>query len=284
MANINQLKEVIAESESVKLVTQALGELAALDLQNTRSEVLQNTIFFNELAEVYHQVRVVAARRQLLTKHTIATPKNGKTVSILLTSNAGFFGGLDNKITQNFIETTKQYPTDRVVVGKFGINYLKESNFNAQFQPILFAKDMPSPEELKRLVDASISYSRILLFHAKFVTTLHQEAEISDISQTGSEEEAKSSQFDYILEPELQKMLLFFENQMLTLLFKAIFLQSQLSKTAARMVSMYEAELNVEKQIGEERRSLLQAQRDRQNVLILETYAGLLNLLSYLDE
>ena len=79
-------------------------------------------------------------------------------------------------------------------------------------------------------------------------------------------------------------MLVFFENQLLTLLYKAIFLQSQLSKTAARMVSMYEAGLNVEKQIAAEKRELTKASRQRQNVLILETYAGIRNLLSYRKE
>lgn len=284
MSTINQLKEEVSESESIKLVTEALGELAAVQLQNTRSEVLQNTIFFNELADIYHQVRVVATRRQLLTKQTIATPKNGKTVSILLTSNKGFFGGLDNKITHTFMETTKQYPGDRIVVGRFGNHFLEEVKYPEKVTGIVFQSDMPTPAELKQLVDSSISYSRVLLFHAKFVTTLHQEAEISDISQTGTEEEVKSSQFDFIVEPQLQKMLLFFENQMLTLLFKAIFLQSQLSKTAARMVSMYEAEMNVEKQIQHQHVQLLQAQRQKQNMLILETYAGLINLLSYLEE
>lgn len=276
---INELKLNLEQSDSIKLVTQALGELAAMELKATRGEVLQNTNFFNEIATVYKHVKAVSNKHQLLNKKTsIVSQKNGKTVAVLLTSNQGFFGGLDNKLTETYIQTTKQFPTDRVVVGKFAHNLLEVNKYGETYEQIIFFKDMPTPQEIKELVTKTIDYSKVLIFHPKFITPLHQDIEISDISQS-QDAEIIESKLDYIVEPEIEKMLLFFEGQLLTSLFKAIFLQAQLSRTAARMISMYEAELNIEKQIVKEKRELNLAKQTRQNILILETYSGIRHLL-----
>lgn len=284
MPTINQLKDILEESKSLKLVTEALGELSAMELKSTRDDVEQNTIFFNEIAKIYQQVQTIASRNQLVNKKTVViNPKNSKTISILLTSNRSFYGGLDRALAELFISTSDQYPGDKLVIGNFGITYLLDSHFDHTFEKATFEGDLPTPIELQKLVDQTISYSRILLYHPKFITPLRQEPEISDITQ-GAEKTTDTATIDYILEPELDKMLGFFENQLLTLLFKAIFLQSRLSRTAARMISMYEAELNVEKEIMGERQELIKKTRDHQNILILETYAGLFNRVSYLDK
>lgn len=276
---INELKLRLEESDSIKLVTQALGELAAMELKGTRGEVLQNTNFFNEIATIYKDVKIVATKHQLLNKKApVLNPKNGKTIAVLLTSNQGFFGGLDNKLTETYINTTRQFPTDRLVVGKFAHNLLEANKYPEAYTQVIFVKDMPTPEELKQLVAKTIDYSKVLIFHPKFITPLHQDCEISDISQSQDQEVAESK-LDYIVEPEIDKMLLFFEGQLLTSLFKAIFLQAQLSRTAARMISMYEAELNIDKEITKEKRGLNLAKQTRQNILILETYSGIRHLL-----
>lgn len=276
MFTLNQLKSNLEESESVKTVAQTLGEIAALQLKLTRGDVSQNTLFFNEIAQVYHQLRVVSARRAFIFKKPLPqSAKNARAVSVLLTSNSHFYGGLDQNLTQAFIKTSGQYPTDRITIGKFASDYLKDVKFDKPYTPIIFADDKPSLAELSNLINQTFNYSKILIYHSKFVTVLKQEPEVSDISQTVDPNEVMQSEFDYIVEPELPKMLKFFEAQMLTLLYKAIFLESALSKTAARMISMYEAENNADKIVSDQKRELFRLERSIDNSRILETYAGI---------
>ncbi|KKQ78898.1 MAG: ATP synthase gamma chain, partial [Candidatus Daviesbacteria bacterium GW2011_GWA1_38_7] len=133
-------------------------------------------------------------------------------------------------------------------------------------------------EELKQIVDKTYPYSKVLFYHSKFVTVLKQENEISDISGANVEQQAGSGEFDYILEPDIDKMLYFFENQILTLLFKAIFLESRLSRTSARMVSMYSAENNADNVLRHQRLQLSKTLRSIQNKAILESFSANLSI------
>ncbi|KKQ66711.1 MAG: ATP synthase gamma chain [Candidatus Daviesbacteria bacterium GW2011_GWA2_38_24] len=278
MSTIQNLKSQIEDTEAIKLVAQALEEISAVQIRATRDLVKQNIAFFGEITNVYHAVKVVALRHKLLGEKTPLLEKNGKTISVLLTSNEHFYGGLDQELTQLFVEKTTTYPTDRLVIGKYGTNYLKNTAFPEPFDPIIIGKDFPTPEELKQIVDKTYPYSKVLFYHSKFVTVLKQENEISDISGANVEQQAGSGEFDYILEPDIDKMLYFFENQILTLLFKAIFLESRLSRTSARMVSMYSAENNADNVLRHQRLQLSKTLRSIQNKAILESFSANLSI------
>lgn len=281
MQTIKQLNAEIEDSESIKLVTQALGEIATLQLKSTRDLVLHTTSFFIEIELVYHMIKLVAERRRMLESHM--TQKIGKTICILISSNYHFNGNIDYEICQSFIKTTQNHPTDCIIVGKFAQEYFRDAGYNRPYQSMLFAADFPTADEIKQLVDKTHAYQKVLVYHSKFVSVLHQGIQISDISQSDAVLEASSTPIDYILEPELDKMLDFFESQIKISLLQAIFLESELSRTAARMIAMHDAETNAEKIIKEEQRELYKANRSIKNIQILETYAGVRNLLKNMN-
>ncbi len=267
-----KLKQDLAITTALELITESLGEVAAIQYKGTHERIAHNAFFFQEIARVYHDIKLVAAKRNIAGKQKAQSPKTNQTVSVLLTSNYQFYGNLDKQLSLYFIANTAKYPTDLAVVGSTGKNYLEGIGFGKKYEAFSFHTDIPTQVEINQLLDKIKPYSRILIYHSRFTTILDQEATITELSSAESETEARVKEIDFILEPELEKMLEFFETQILASRLDSIFLQAQLSRTTARMVGMDEAQLNAGKEIDNEKSELTREKKRLQNLRILETY------------
>lgn len=272
MAISKQLKEELETIESIKLITQALGDIATAQIKQRRESVELNIQYFHEILDLYHIVRGIA----LKTKEykDFQKKKNGKTVCILVTSNYKFNGNLDIELTNFFASNVIRTEADLVVLGKLGGELLEAHKFGKPFEKLVLTKDYPTLEELSRLVEKIQSYSRILVFHSKFVTLLNQEPAVTDITADGIEEVKAEKKIAYLLEPEVDKMIRFFEDQILLLLLQAIFLESEIARTAARMVSMNQAEEEAEKLLDSKDKEALKMRKNLVNLRIIESFAG----------
>lgn len=270
MPNLKQLKIKLEDSQSLKLITGSLSEVAAIQFKATRSRILHNQIFFTEVNKVYRLLKVASAKRRRL-QH-LPTPKNGRTVSLLMTSNYQLYGGIDAEVTAYFVKSIKDYPTDKWVIGSTGIDLYSVTTQDQAFKRVIFQRDLPTPNEIKAVVDGINPYSRILIYYPRFITVLEQSPQVFDFSQSQAENEALTSPFNYILEPELDKMLEFFEKQILGSSLQSILLQTQLSRTAARMIRMDQAEIKAEAVIKRERLDLTRTRKKLQNLRILENF------------
>lgn len=277
--NIREINELINLGGSLKLVAQTYGEIASLKMKKIRTEVEKNRLFFAEIAQVYRIVKLYAQQKGLIT----TKPK--QTLSLLLTSNQGFYGGIDALVTRYFIDSTAKFPTDRVVVGKTGREYLREISYPSPFQSLEFKKDLPNPQELASLIQIINDYRQVLVFYPQLATALVQKAAVIDItqsflSQTQNilEQAARHIQkeLDYfIFEPELPKILLFFDMQILNLLLQQTFFEAEVSRTASRLLAMDQAQREADKFIGDWKRLLSHIQKDQNNNHLLETFSSL---------
>lgn len=109
---------------------------------------------------------------------------------------------------------------------------------------------------------------------------MFQTPTFTDITQTSylkeGEEDEKNTKKLFIFEPELTKILDFFETQVMNLLLQQSFLESELSRTAARLVSMDQAQLNANKFILQQTMLLNKARKSESNTRLLETYASII--------
>ena len=80
---------------------------------------------------------------------------------------------------------------------------------------------------------------------------------------------------DYIFEPEFSQMLAFFEEHIKSLLFNRTMLETELSRTAARLMKMTGAEQSATEHIGEKKRELRKAIESLSNIRLLESFSGL---------
>lgn len=268
MQTIKQINRVLEESNSLKLITQAYSEIAALKLQKIRAGIERNRQFFQEVADVFQVVKAAAAKKGIFLP-----TRRGGTVSILLTSNDRFYGGLETKLTKFFIINSSKYKTDRIVIGKTAGEFLHSMNYAQIHQQVEFKNDLPQFNELKALIDHLSEYQQILVYYSRMQSVLIQNPRVVDIiPKTALIESVEGEQIlKYIFEPEVDKILNFFNSQIITLLLEQTFLESELSRTAARLISMDQAQVKADNLIRDQKTELAKSLRDLNNSRLLET-------------
>lgn len=269
MATISQINQTLDESLSLKLIAQAYSEIAAIKLQKIRASIERNRNFFQEITQVFRTVRVAASK-----KHLTPFVKNG-TISILITSNHRFYGSLEDKLIHFFITNSSEFSTERLVIGKTALDFLQSMKKPLTYKSVVFKNDLPALEELRNLVVNLMSYQQILVYYSRMQSVLVQEPHVVDILQKPPEHYLATTgrSFEYIFEPELEKIIQFFDRQIATLLFEQTFFESELARTASRLISMDQAQSNAEDLIKQQKRLLFVAKRSMDSARLLDTIA-----------
>ncbi len=261
MSKLKTLEFELDQYKTLQLVTGALGDIAGMHLKKIRTDIKHDQDYFEEVSQIYQLIKTIAS------KANVADPniklKNGKSIAVLITSNSGLYGGLDRDLCRYFVNQTENQPYDRIIIGKAAKDFFSALKNPATYLSVILKQDEPDVNELRDLVNKVKNYSRILFFHSKFVTLLNQEIAVSDLTKPAAKTSAKDNQFDYILEPEVRKMLSFFGTQLLDSMVHSLFLQAELSRTAARMISMDQAEVSTEDLVNKEKSLIIHEFKNR---------------------
>lgn len=262
---IREIDLLVEQTDSLKLIAQAYSEIANLKLQKIRQAVERNRLFFDEISKIYSLIRAYALKKQL----TLEKPK--KTLHILLTSNYRFYGNINLALINFFLRSTGGLNADRIIVGKGAIDYFKTTNILPNYKEMLMQTDLPESYELERLVKIISQYNQVLVFYSQLKTLLSQQPTFADITSLSI---PRSKDFThFIFEPELPKLLSFFDSSILTLLLEQTFLESELSRTASRFISMDQAEMEANKLIRDYLMVKNSTLRALLNTKVLENFA-----------
>lgn len=116
-----------------------------------------------------------------------------------------------------------------------------------------------------------------MVFYSKLKSLLVQQPTLTDISATSQKVIlGGKGATHFIFEPELPKILSFFDSQITTLLLDETFLESEVGRTASRFISMDQAETEANKFIKEYQMLKSYAQRNMQSNQLLESIASVL--------
>lgn len=268
---IKEVDQLLEESNSLKQITQSYSEIANQKIQRIRVELKRNRLFFEEISKVYSLVRAIAG------KTGVSVPKPKQRVCILQTSNFGFYGNINSSIIEFFIEQTKNLECDRIIVGKTGIEYFQSNKIFPSFTKVVLKNDHPNPNELNQFINIVKSYNQVLIFYSRLKSLLKQIPTFTDITETSQKiSMEKSSDIRFIFEPEISKILQFFDNQILVLLIEQAFLESEASRTASRFISMDQAETEANKFIKQYEGLKAYMERNMQSNQLLESISSIL--------
>ncbi|OGY27862.1 MAG: hypothetical protein A2802_02100 [Candidatus Woykebacteria bacterium RIFCSPHIGHO2_01_FULL_43_29] len=291
MANLKELQESIQLGESLKLLASANTDIAARKIKKVRTDVEQIRSFFTPLSELYHSVKSVAQ-----DKYQVKLPKNGKTLSILITSNYRFYGSLITDLVGYFTKESQNLPGDELVIGRTGVTQLESQKYSKKFQPLIFDADIPDKSEIDTLSSYIANYETILVFYSRFETILSQRPVSKDITETVKSSSEKLHQpgildfmfgnikaektSDFIFEPEVIEILSYFDSQVLKLLLEEIFLESELARIGARLVVMDQAQYNADAFLQNQRGKYRVELRQAQNKHLLESFLANRSLIA----
>lgn len=273
---IKEIDAAIEEGGSLKQIAQAYSEIANIKIKKIRADVLRNRVFFQEISQVY------ALIKQLALQKKISIVKQKRMVSIVLTSNYRFYGSINSDLLEFFANSTRKLTSDHIYLGKAAIEYFRAQPISANYREVFLKDDQPDANELLALANLLSGYNQVLVFYSTMKSLLVQVPTALDITAssllpetTKTNEKNNKAITRFIFEPELPKILQFFDSQIITLLLEGTFLESELSRTASRFISMDEAETEANKLIKQYQTSKAYAKRNMDNNTILENFAAM---------
>lgn len=273
---IREIDELIEQGNSLKQIAQAYSEIANQKIKRIRIEVERNRLFFEEILSVYNLIKELAAKK----KQASSKPK--KTISLILTSNYRFYGNINSDLIDFFVAQTQKIDTDKILIGKAAVDFFRASKVDNKYQEVILKGDQPNAQELNSLVSLIKDYNQVLVFYSKLKTLLVQQPQVTDIAASYKEppqsDQSKKENFRFIFEPQLSKILEFFDSQILILLLEATFLESEVSRTASRFISMDQAETEANKFIKQYEMLKAYTKRSLENNTILENFASMMSV------
>lgn len=274
MSIIAEKKEELQDVETAKFITSMLRDISAMKIKSIRGNFKRNNEFFTKISELYGLVKL--QQFKISSGKDAANKKIGSSaLFVAITSNKRFFGALNTKVMGDFLKNIdKNKKGDYLVVGETGKQFLDGTKYEKKCSYMSFEDDDPTSEELQKFLNKIQSYGRVFVFYPKFITVFKQGVSTLDISQAPDIKELEEEVESYIFEPELSDMTNFFEIQIRYLLFNRVILETELARTAARLMRMNEAESRATEMIEEKHVQLQKEISSLGNSRLLETFVG----------
>ncbi|OGG11422.1 hypothetical protein A2Z00_05560 [Candidatus Gottesmanbacteria bacterium RBG_13_45_10] len=273
MPTVSDLKVQLEDAITLSLISSAFTEASASGLQKIKGKFETNRQFYDEISHVYHLVRVSADRLRLDEKKKPIEPK---MLSVAMTSNQRFYGNLNINIMHGFLEETAKVKTDIMVVGLTGIEYMRSQTYPHPYEKMQFEKDNPNIDEVRVFLEKTTPYDQVLVYFPKFVSLINQIVGVIDITQAiNPKDQPLEEEIHILFEPEYDKILEFFRQQVRHLLIMHVLLEASLSRTSARLLTMSAAEERSAALIKQTKMQLRKIQLSISNARLLETFAGM---------
>ena len=278
MSLITDIKEQISDLTTFKHISSAFTEAAAVKLASIRRAFIRNDRFFNEITHIYNLVQINAQKLELPKEKKVET--SFKKLTVALTSNQRFFGNLNSEIMINFLLYANKNKTEKLVIGSTGQSYIRGANYKEIYQSMNFRSDLPNDVETETFLSIIKDYSVVTIYYPKFVSIIKQE--VGSIDITGkiplSPDVSKidlEQELNLIFEPELSKIVKFFDLEVRAILFKRVLLETDLARTAARLLSMSQAEERTDYEVKLKKSELRKVTKAITNAQLLETFSGI---------
>jgi ATP synthase F1 gamma subunit len=244
-------------------------------MQLVRKQFETNARFFAGIREVYGIVKAHGRDLPDAGRGEVLQRTRNRDIYIALTSNKRFYGTLNRDIMRSLVRVMGTASgSDFLVVGQTGAQYLESTGFHGTITRMEFVDDTPDPYEMQNILSLIDTYNRVFVVYPKFVNTFRQDIAMTDITQTPESTVESEMRADYIFEPEIPKMLAFFEAQVRRALFERVMIETELARAAARAMKMRDAKDRAGGLRGQYERSLRRELATLADLELMETFIG----------
>lgn len=232
-------KEEHAMGALVEL-TSVFEGIASMRIAQTKNQVLQSTKFFNDIWEIYSQLRVDGLFNFGREKNDVVLDKD---LYIIITAEGGFSGDIDQKLLRLMLETFDPEKHEIIVIGHHGATQLAQRG-------IAFKKYFKLPNKDKNINVAPIirevrQYRSTTMFYQEYVSLSQQEVKSIELSSAvkqrgdvSDDPEEVVSEETYIFEPSTYAVAAHLERSMAQIAVSQLILESKLAQYASRFRAM----------------------------------------------
>ena len=263
MANSKEIKTQIASISNTQKITSAMEKVAVSKMKKTQEKMLKGRPYRDRMLAVINHL----AEGQPEYKPTYMEERDPKKIAIIVvSSDKGLCGGLN----ANLLREVTRFAASEADSGRevsYSLIGTKAQSFFRSFGGNVISAteklgDEPSIEQLvgsmKILLDsfAEGNIDKVYLASNKFVNTMTQQPEVTQLLPLGkleeSEEKEGGPRWDYIYEPDDSRLLMdgLMERYIESLLYQAV-IENISCEQAAKMVAMKSATDNAGNLIDE---------------------------------
>lgn len=277
--------EIKAEEASVRSVvslTSALETLSSMQIAKTKNKVLISNQFFDEVWNIYKQIRVDVMFNY---GRSIDEKPINKELLILITAKGGLSGDIDNRLIRKFMEHYDETKNDVMVIGHHGALKLKQSHVD-----YMYYFDLPEHDYINvdPLMAITKKYAQSRIFYQNYISLSQQEIKEVDLSDVVSSKgrvadlstlgDDMVTEKTYIFEPSSYAVAAYLENSILRLTISQFIYDSRLAQVASRFKAMSAAKERSITNAGELHTEYNRAKRSQVDTRLKESMAGLKKL------
>ncbi|HYF96586.1 MAG TPA: F0F1 ATP synthase subunit gamma, partial [Patescibacteria group bacterium] len=241
MSKLNDIKKDTEAMATMIELTGVFEGIASMKISKVKNQVLQSTQFFNELWNIYSQLRVDSLFRYGRGQNE--TESIDKELIIIITSEGGFSGDIDQRLIHAMLKNYDAEKQDIIVIGHHGAIQLAQRG-------VSFKKYFKLPERDQNINVAPITkyisqYFNTVVYYQEYVSLMSQEvrqiAVNNAVAEIGSKTENLEnviSEENYIFEPSTYAVVMHLENSMMKIAISQLILQSKLAQYASRFRAM----------------------------------------------
>jgi F-type H+-transporting ATPase subunit gamma len=265
MPSTKEIRVKIKSVQNTRKITKAMEMVAASKMRKAQDRMRQARPYGDKIRNIVAHLALANPeyRHPFVVRH-----KEIRNVGlILVTTDKGLCGGLNTNIQRAVLQQVKQWEAAGVkfqatAIGNKGFGFLQRLNANLISHAVQLG-DKPHVERLigpvKVQLDAYAAGTLDALYiaYSRFINTMKQEPVIEQLLPLSaerfeqSEEEKRAYSWDYIYEPDPQRVI----DELMTRYVEALIYQSVAenlaSEQSARMVAMKAASDNAKKLIEE---------------------------------
>lgn len=236
------LEKEAGQVGTVSELTGIFESIASMRIGKIKDRVTKSEQFFAELWKIYTQLRVDPADR--------LTGKNGPkrdrpNVYLVLTSEGGLSGDIDQRIVRTVLENFDPKTTDLIIIGAHGATQFVQSK--TKIKRYFRLPDIDQAIDVSPIVDELLGYKNSTVWFQRYISLSVQEVGRIDLlgrvrSLGTGAEESKSGDIisprDYLFEPSVDDVVRYLESVMMEIALSQVILESRLAQYASRFTAM----------------------------------------------
>lgn len=274
--------EIKAEENSVRSVislTSALETLSSMQIAKTKNKVLISNQFFDEVWNIYKQIRVDALFN---FGRSVEQKLIDKELLILITAKGGLSGDIDQRLIRKFMERYDETRNDVLVIGRHGALKLRQAHVDYQYY-----FDLPEGDYINvdPLMDIVKKYTASRIFYQNYISLGRQDIKDVDLSEVVSSKGRVAdlstvshdliTEKTYIFEPGSYEVAAYLESSILRLTISQFIYDSRLAQVASRFKAMSAAKERSSETAAELRTEYNRSKRSQVDTRLKESLAGL---------
>jgi len=240
---MKRLEEIAASEASMGTLlelTSAFEGIASMRIAEIKDQVLQSAEFFEELWQIYSQLRVGNAFSFGRGKTSRFIDKD---LYIIITAEGGLRGDIDQKIVRLMLESCAETRNEVIVIGRHGATQLAQRGISYKKYFRMPQKDrdinvMPLIREIQQYRSTRLFYQEYVSLTVQNVKSIELANAVKERGDASNKPDEIISEKTYICEPSAYEVAAHLERSMMQIAISQLILDSKLAQYASRFRAM----------------------------------------------